>query len=315
MSVGILFYVFTRPDVDLQKLFEAVRTLSPVNFVCAFLIYGLVITLACLRWLVLLKSFGIRIAVRLVFQLHFIGLFFNNMMPSLTGGDVVKGYYIARGSTKKVEAVVSIFLDRFFGVFAIFLLAVVSALFALDHNRLGPLAKIILLFVGLFLVGLFLFLSLPFWKRFSLLQKFLDRFIWASQIKRIYNALTALRPKQAAVVLLMSLLIQSLLVVLNYILAVGLGIKDISLGQFFVLIPIAGFISALPISFAGWGVGEGAYRALFMIMNPAYGGIAVVLSILYRFICLVYSLIGFPLYLIYRHEPIEEVSSPAKASF
>ena len=232
-------------------------------------------------------------------------------MPSLTGGDVVKGYYITRGATKKVEAVVSILLDRFFGVFAIFLLAVVSALFALDHNRLGPLAKIILLFFGFFLVGLFLFLSLPFWKRFSSLQKFLDRFIWANQIKKIYKALTALRPKQATAVLLMSLLIQSLLVFLNYILAVGLGIKDISLGQFFVLIPIAGFISALPISFAGWGIGEGAYRALFMIMNPTYGGIAVVLSILFRFICLVYSLIGFPLYLSYRHEPID--NSPQQA--
>jgi uncharacterized protein (TIRG00374 family) len=292
--------------VDLQKLFDAVRSLSLLNFIYAFLIYGFVLILVCLRWIVILNAFGIRISVPLAFQLNFIGLFFNNMMPSLTGGDVIKGYYITRGTTKKVEAVVSILLDRFFGVFAIFLLAVMGAIFALKHDRLGSLALGILIFFGVFLIGLFFFLSLPFWRRFSWLQKFVDRFVWMDHIKRVYKAFTALSPKKAAIVLGMSLLIQSLLVVINFILALGLGIRDVSLGQFFVLIPIAGFISAVPISFAGWGIGEGAYRALFMIMNPAYGAIAVILSILYRFICLVYSLIGFPLYLVYRHGPIED---------
>lgn len=276
----------------------------------AIVTYFVVLLLACLRWTLLLRSFQIRIKFSLAFQLMFIGLYFNNMMPSLTGGDVVKAYYTAKGTSKKMEAVASILLDRIFGVFALFLLAVFGSFFVLHHPELGGPARLILICVGLFFVGITLFLNRKLLNKFSWVKGRLEKWGWINGIRRFYNAITVLRHKAdaAGIVLLLSLMIQSLLVYINFVLARGLGMADVSFSKFFILIPLVGLISAMPVSFAGWGIGEGAYRGLFMMLNPAYGPIAVALSIILRSMCLIISLLGFPLYLMYRHEPIDKSS-------
>lgn len=223
----------------------------------------------------------------------------------------MKGFYLAKRTSKKMEAVASVLLDRIFGFSALFMLGLIASLFSLHHPILGGLAKIIVVFVVSFFFGVFLFLNRSLWRKFPGLKKAVERSKPMQGVLKFYNALTALRHHSgtAGVVFLISLFIQGMLVYANFILAKGLGMTDAKLSQFFILIPIAGFVSAMPISFAGWGIGEGAYRALFRMMNPAYGVIAVGLSILFRLICLAYSLLGFPFYLTYRHEPLN-TSSP-----
>lgn len=290
-------------------MIETVRRIPLALLAGVFCLYGFVLLLAATRWYVLLWSFGIHTGFFLAVRLMFIGLFFNNMMPSITGGDIVKGFYLTRGTaTKKFEAVASILLDRIFGLMGLVVLAATASLFALNHEILGPLARWILLFVGFFIASIIVILTPKAWKRLPGVGPALQKLRNVQAFAKFYNVMTALRHHLAvaAAVLFLSIMLQGLLVCANYMLAQGLGIKGLNLGQFFVLIPIAGFISAMPVSFAGWGIGEGAYRSLFMLMNPQYGSVAVVLSILYRLTCLVYSLAGLPFYLSYRHEPIRE---------
>jgi len=307
MSVGILFYVFTRPDVDLKQMFLTAKSLPWSYLFAAFCIYGIVLVLACQRWVILLRHFSIQVRFSLASRLMFIGLFFNNMMPSLTGGDVIKAYYTAKGTHKKMEAVTSIVLDRIFGVFGLLTLAAIGSCFALHHETLKDLARIVLLFVFLAIAGLAVFLNLHHLRRFTAIRKFSEKLYGFSFVQKLYQMLTALKGDKTSAlqVFILSILMQSLLIIANFILARGLGMEGAGLAQFFVVIPIAQFISALPISFAGWGIGEGAYRSLFLILNPGFGGLAVVLSIIYRFVMLIFSLAGFPLYLMYRHGPIE----------
>ena len=283
------------------------KSLSWSSLLYAFLIYGVVLVLACQRWVILLHSFSIQVKFSLAARLMFIGLFFNNMMPSLTGGDVIKAYYTAKGTHKKMEAVTSIVLDRVFGVLGLLSLAAIGSFFALENEVLKGLARIVLFLVLLVITGLTVFLNLNHLRRIPAVKNFAEKLYGFQQVRRLYQTFTALKDnkKAALQVFGLSILMQSLLIIANFILALGLGISGISLAQFFVIIPIAQFISALPISFAGWGVGEGAYRSLFLMLNPNFGGLAVVLSIVYRFVMLTFSLFGFPLYLMYRHGPID----------
>ncbi|MBI1869926.1 MAG: flippase-like domain-containing protein [Chlamydiae bacterium] len=308
MSCGILFYVFTRPGIDFQSLSKAVKDVPFWCFSIAGLLYGAVLLVGCLRWWILLHSFGIRTKFNLALQLLFIGLFFNNMMPSLTGGDVVKAYYTAQGTSKKFEAVASILLDRVFGFLAMFILATIGALLALKEGVLTRPAEVVLVSTLSFFLGLLVFLNLGFLRKFSSLRDFFKKWTWMEKIQKFYDAFTAIRHniKAAVLVFILSLFVQSLLVIANFVLARGLGITEIPLKQFFILIPMIGCVSALPVSFAGWGIGEGAYRTFFMMVNPLYGATAVFLSIFYRLISLGYSLVGFPLSLIYRKGSIED---------
>lgn len=294
--------------MDFHEMGRAVRQLPLFNLVTAFSLYGLVLLLGCLRWVLLLHAFQIRVRFNLAFQLLFIGLFFNNMMPSLTGGDVVKGYYTAKGTSKKMEAVASILLDRFFGFCGMFTLAAVGSLFAWSHPVLGGAARIVLVGIFIFFLSVILFLNQKIFGRVRFLKNVFDKIKGRDGIVKFYEALTGVKHHRGTVlkVWLLSIIIQALLVIVNFLLARGLGISGVSFGQFFVIIPIAACISAMPISFAGWGIGEGAYRSLFMMFNPAYGAVAVILSIVYRLICLIYSLAGLPLYLMYREGAIEK---------
>src|SRR5690606_37149136 len=65
---------------------------------------GLIIVgslLAIYRWTLLLRAAGVETGVWRAVSLTFIGLFFNTVMPGLTGGDLVKAVYIARDHRKK----------------------------------------------------------------------------------------------------------------------------------------------------------------------------------------------------------------------
>ena len=64
-----------------------------------------------------------------------------------------------------------------------------------------------------------------------------------------------------------SLIIHPVIAVVNYFIGRSIGIVEVPLLSYFVIIPVISFISALPISVAGWGVGEALYVSLLGLME------------------------------------------------
>ena len=307
MSGGVLFYVFSRPDIHLSEILKTFKACPrEIVFFC-ILIYGVVFLLACVRWWMIMRVIQIRLGLLQTIRLALIGAFFNNMMPSLTGGDIIKAYYLAGTTDRKVEAVSSIALDRMCGFAAVFLLGAVASFFALSDVHFGSAARsVVILSSVFFLVILFLFFAASL-RNFSWFSRMLSRFKVMAIIKRAYETITILKhhPMTGISVLFISVVLQSLLVYLQFLFARSIGVTEISWERFFLIIPMASVISAIPISFAGWGIGEGAYRSLFMIANPALGAVAVSISIFFKLVCLMYSLIGLPFYLTYKHQKLD----------
>lgn len=70
--------------------------------------------LAIWRWHLLLPPAGVHLRFFETLRLGFIGLFYNNFMPSTVGGDVAKSYLAIRGTQSSLAAVVaSVVVDRF----------------------------------------------------------------------------------------------------------------------------------------------------------------------------------------------------------
>lgn len=101
--------------------------------------YGVAIMLvanviAMLRWHMLMRSVKLDSTAWGAVRLGFIGLFFNNVMPGLTGGDIVKAIYLTREHPKqRTGAVVSVVVDRIIGIIALTLIAAVVIPFDLDR--------------------------------------------------------------------------------------------------------------------------------------------------------------------------------------
>ena len=58
----------------------------------------------------------------------FVGFFFNSVLPANIGGDVMRGYGMARYTDRTAEAAVSVVVDRIIGLLAYMSTAAVTAI-------------------------------------------------------------------------------------------------------------------------------------------------------------------------------------------
>ena len=86
------------------------------------------------RWWFLLRANGLDVKFTEAQKYGWIGLFFNNVLPGATGGDVAKAVYIARRcSGQKIRAVVSIVVDRIIGLLSLIFVGSLASLLAMDR--------------------------------------------------------------------------------------------------------------------------------------------------------------------------------------
>ncbi len=86
------------------------------------------------RWRWLVEALGLPMPVGAAIRYTLYGIFFNLVVPGATGGDVVKAYYAAKRTGVPTKAVVSVFVDRAVGLFALVLFAA-AILFSSPSNE------------------------------------------------------------------------------------------------------------------------------------------------------------------------------------
>jgi uncharacterized membrane protein YbhN (UPF0104 family) len=95
--------------------------------------------LSVYRWYLLMVSVGLTTTGWAVFRLGWIGVFFNNVVPGLTGGDLIKAFYVTRDHPRqRADAIISVVVDRAIGIVALALIAAVIVPF--DLQRYGQAA-------------------------------------------------------------------------------------------------------------------------------------------------------------------------------
>lgn len=194
------------------------------------------------------------------------GNFFNFALPGTTMGDVYKAYHVARGTTRKTEAVAMIFIDRFVGLLSFLLLAVGTLALPLAKG-LGDFANWIgWAFACAMLCGLAFFSErLRNWVRF---EAILARLPLGQHLLRIDRTVMELRrrPTVALGVLGLSIFTHLVMVTCAYLLARGIGIAPTagsSAAQLYAAVLVAVIIgyllAAVPISYQGIGILEAVF--------------------------------------------------------
>src|SRR5205807_6074080 len=87
-------------------------------------------------------------------------------------------------------------------------------------------------------------------------------------LRNVFRALHEYRRKTSVIpiALLLSVVNQGLSCAMYYLALRSVGVTDMPLGQFFLVVPLGMVTSAIPISPAGIGVGQAAFFALFQIV-------------------------------------------------
>lgn len=278
-----------------RGLLSILRNVSLGLIIIGIIYYGLVNILGSVRWWVLLKSQKIPISLWNANRLTFLGYFFNNIMPGLTGGDIVKSYYVAQETHQKTGAITTVFLDRLIGLVCLAIMAGVMILVnAGDPKFRGP-AMVILIFLGATAV-----LSVAFFSRrvrralrINVMVKKLPfeglkRVLW-----EIDHAVFLFRNHKTAILItvLLSFVSQSISVSTNMFFGAAMGLEQIQTRDYFVFLPIVFMIMSIPISLSGWGVGERSFQGLLATVGVPMNQ-AAVMGVLFNVTRTIWSLPG-----------------------
>lgn len=291
VSAALVVYVVTM--IDLGDVWETLSKTRVGWLAFWFLVFFLDIFVCVMRWRLLLGVQGVRVGLLDAVRLTFIGMFFNNFLPGITGGDVAKAYLISRETEDRKEgAVVSVFMDRVVGLVGLMTMASVFLLFLLGQHEFRAPALIIYGFLALLLLGGVVFYSRRL-RRLLIPRWLLNILPLKEMIRRVDHAVFAYRFHKKVIVLgvILSIVGQSIGVIVTYGIARAMNLEQVTLLMCFVLLPVCWTISALPVSVAGLGMTETAFVHFFSLVGIARSD-ALAWSLLYRVTMVGWSLVG-----------------------
>ncbi len=239
-----------------------------------------------LRWRVVAAAEGAELSPGLAMRSVFQGLFFNQALPSVVGGDALRVVYATQAGLDAGRAVRSVVLDRIAGMAALVLLAAASQPMFIDRvdNVAAQGASLAIVALGLGgVVGILALASLPMgWRRFRPIAATVSLSRCARHI--------CSRPALFLPIFGFSLAGHALFLAGVICLARGLGL-EVGIADCLAVVPVALLLSMAPISIAGWGVREGVMVAGLGLLGVDADG-ALALSVLMGLVVLGSSLPG-----------------------
>lgn len=293
---GFLIW-FLLSNIDLGSAMARAAEADPKMLLAAMLVLLVQIGIGGARWGVVMNAIGAPLGFVRSTQLFYIGVFFNQTLPSSVGGDGVRIYKVYKHGVGLRSAFNGVILERVATVVALVLLVGVTLpwfLPRLDETAramAGPGFGVIALGAA---AGLWLLMRmerLPETLRRWRLVRGLGNL--GVDARRVFLHLGHLLP-----VLAWGLVTHINISFSVFILGLGLGL-EITLIDCLVLVPTVLLIMTLPISIAGWGVRETAMVGLFGLIGVPGEG-ALVLSVLFGLVGIATALPGGAVWLASR---------------
>ena len=276
VSIVLLLFIFYTLNIEL--FFKVVQQANPWWLLAALatIIGGVV--MRSWRWHILLDAIGVRVPLSELIQIYFIGFLFNNLLPSGLGGDAIRMVELNRHTERGSDTVTSVLVDRFVGLSALQAIAIIALIVDWSAVPMAVALFTVIVFIG----GLTAILLLINHRLYTMLQANFGLFRKIISIKFIGNMFESFQRYSLGALgraYLVSLLFNLMLILANFFIGTGLG-ADVKLTQYAIIVPITSMVLLIPISFAGLGVREEAYRQLYGQLGvPAE--VAVAMSLIY----------------------------------
>ena len=256
--VSLVTLIFIAIFLDWHAVLESISRLkwwalpmASLLQVCAFLV-------GITRWHTLLCARGVTYRRKDLVQPYFIGAFFNNFLPSSTGGDAFRIYHIHRSNHGTAAAFSPVITERVIGFTTLLLISLLAFQFY-DGNEL-LIARVVGVAANLLII-IILFLVLAgipscYWPA----HRFLER--W-SEKKIVRGILTVAETSHESIkkpwlvgkIVLISALMHGFIIIVFITLGQAVG-SDLPLGTYPLIVPLILVSSGLPITIGGLGVRE-----------------------------------------------------------
>ena len=308
LALSVIILICYKQKDDLKVLFTSLPLKVFIAGLAFFIVANLIISL---RWFLLLKSQHIKVPYKAALKVHFLGLFYNNIMVSSVGGDMLRVWYIAKYTTKRLEAGLSVIVDRVLGLFSLILMALTFYfLFPVDlpagkakvglWTRVSPYSMQISVVLGVIVLAIAaIFIYKP--TRTIIVNAFLKVLSHRQRAAKAI-ALYCTKPFTLFMCTILTFFAQSLPITGFWIMGNAMGIS-IPAKYYFVFFPISWVLGALPVSIGGIGVIEGGLAGLFAVLPGVTFNQGLALALCQRFIFIIGSMPGVCIHLTGAHLP------------
>jgi hypothetical protein len=299
IGIGLLALLVTRvPIGDLLASFRFIDYFYLT--VLLVLSFGL-IAVSTAKWRVLLDALGLHVDFTNLFGLYLIARFFNNFLPTMVGGDVVRTYMLGRDTNNAASATAATVLERLFGVAALFSL-LPFALLSDVVVREFPLVQVVVpASVLAFTAALYLVFSARLdglWQRFM-----------GERIKKLKHFVLDTRAAMGRAARHRPALIHaswlSIVFYLGAVASTWAAVRsvgaDVELGYLMAIVPLVLFVAMIPVSLNGLGITETGF-AIFLQLAGVSLADSVAVGLLLRASLLLPALCGGLLFLVRRRD-------------
>jgi uncharacterized membrane protein YbhN (UPF0104 family) len=311
LAVSVVLLAILLSRIDLGRLWASARGASIKWLAIALAVYLSTVLCSVWRWWLLLEAQDVNVAPRWLFSSYLVALFFNNLLPSNIGGDVVRISDTAKVVRSKTLATTVILVDRVMGLMGLVLVAACGATlaaspaFAAGHAfALWPSwfwGNLPSWFWAVFIAGAAA--TTPALLAPAGVGRLLQPLTvlhpeWVGgRISNLTSALARFREHPAALASCFGGAVFVQLATVGFYMAVAHALKvHIGALDLAVIVPVSGVVQMLPVSFGGLGVREGAFSVYFAGIGLPVES-ALLLSLSATALVMLFSLSGVPVYL------------------
>jgi uncharacterized protein (TIRG00374 family) len=279
-----------------------IAQLSSVNLLwlaAMFVVPHITLYLSTVKWQALLKCHGSRVGIVPLLKFYLIGTFFNNFLPSMIGGDIVRIHQLRQVEPRTELAIASTFLERFIGFGGLVTLLPLVWLYPSVTEELPSVTYVvvgaILAYIALFCL---LFSSFDVLPATAPKNKILNRAV--SMLRKNQLQIRAYRSHVGVLVwsYVLSLAFYLLSGVTMWLTTQAVG-ASVSLGFMISVQPLVLLVASIPISVNGLGLLESG-TVLFLTQAGISLPEAVSVTILLRIRIIFTALLGGLLFLLDR---------------
>ncbi len=291
ISLGLIAFLVYR--IDWAGVATNLEAVSVWVVVAAIGLQFAMYVVGTWRWSVLLALHRLGHRIKSLLPIFFIGALFNNLLPSVTGGDLLRAYYIYKQRHGIAVAVSPIITERVVGLVTLIGLATLAINYVEIENSVTAMLRALLplLFIGSVVALVLIGHSRVYWP----VHRFFERWQHVKAVEALLRIAEAghryvNRPGVMLRLVALSLLGQIIEILLFWLLGRGVG-AELAIWNYAVIVPLIFVVASLPITIGGHGVRETVAIAFFGLYGMAEDQSATIM-VVFLAVLLITSLPG-----------------------
>ena len=297
--VGIVLITLLLWRFNITSIIDHIRHLDPLYTVYAIIAYLLFIIFSAWRWQILLEFKKFKIPFFRTLVVYFIALFFNNLLPTTVGGDVMRVVYTMKD--RRADALATVIVDRILGFIGLFLFALGAVVYLMFDKQQTEFLPFIIIGLCVVTAITFVFFSERAYRIISPVITRIKIFRIGARLNHLHEAATDFGGAWGVIIacVVHSIIIQALLAIAPFFVMKGMQVSDVTIMAFFIYVPIINVVSMIPVSLNALGVREYTYVFLFERAGML-GETAFAVSLVSFFLIFALSLLGGVAFMLYR---------------